>query len=332
MSLRLIFLALLLSQSAIGGTKACGGAKVGFWTNPDGSRGGMVASTAKAFTGAYIAPEAQVCDYAQIQSGAKLLDRATLAGRAQLLAGGEVGGSARVEGEAKVGGSANIPTRISGEVVVSGSPLITGRTNISQKAKVSGSAKIHNSIICQASLIEGIEVIESDYYCQTDDPEPPHPGEAGTKTLLGVDVDRDGVRDDIEIWINQKFSNTAEKDFYNERNAFKQLIKSYQKKLLNKNIPGKYKEAVAESLDVDQCLNPEQDKSKMTRAEKKEYLNKKMDRDLEIRSLSQELDAEFYNTPERMRTEIESRKMSHGLTLSPALKTKDGCDFKKRVK
>ena len=202
-------------------TKPCGGAQVGYWTNPDGSRGGMVAKTARAFKGAIIALDAQVCESAQIHKEAKLLDHAVLTGRAQLLAGGEVSGSARVEGEAKVGGSTNVPTKVSGDVVIAGNPQITGRTSISQKAKVSGSAKIHNSVICQASLIEGFDVNDSDYYCQTDDPEPSHPGVGGSKTLLGVDSDRDGVRDDVEIWINQKLSNTPAKNMKKMRLEFK---------------------------------------------------------------------------------------------------------------
>jgi hypothetical protein len=31
------------------------------------------------------------------------------------------------------------------------------------------------------------------------------PGEAGKKTLLGVDSDKDGIRDDVQIWIDKKY-------------------------------------------------------------------------------------------------------------------------------
>ncbi|MCE3013165.1 MAG: hypothetical protein LW878_08890 [Proteobacteria bacterium] len=322
MSLRFILLALLLSQTALAGTKACGGAQVGFWTNPDGSRGGMVASTAKAFTGAIIAPEAQVCDYAQIQSGAKLLDRATLAGRAQLLPGGEVGGSARVEGEAKVGGSVNIPTKISGEVVVSGSPLITGRTNISQKAKVSGSAKVHNSIICQASLIEGIEVIESDYYCQTDDPEPAHPGEAGTKTLLGVDVDRDGVRDDIEIWINQKFSNTAEKDMYNLRQVFKLQAIQNNESLKWASDKQKSREISKKKMDLVDCM------LELSRSTSKDITIKLKALDVVEDSLD-EFKVNIMNTRDRIKAHSRYLSNLHGTVLK-GTGNKDICGFEVR--
>lgn len=37
------------------------------------------------------------------------------------------------------------------------------------------------------------------------DPQPPHPGEAGKKTLQGIDSDNDGLRDDVEIWINESY-------------------------------------------------------------------------------------------------------------------------------
>ena len=133
MILSLIFISYALAASP------CDGAKVGYWVNPDGSRGGSVATTAKVFAGVTIGPQAQVC----------------------------------------------------------GEALVSGKTHIFGRAKISGKSKIHNATICQASQIAGFDVIDSDYYCQTEDPEPAHPGELGKKTLLGVDIDRDGVRDDI---------------------------------------------------------------------------------------------------------------------------------------
>lgn len=35
--------------------------------------------------------------------------------------------------------------------------------------------------------------------------EVPDPGEEGKKTLAGIDTDQDGVRDDVQIWINNKY-------------------------------------------------------------------------------------------------------------------------------
>jgi hypothetical protein len=38
----------------------------------------------------------------------------------------------------------------------------------------------------------------------------PHPGEEGKKTLAGIDSDEDGVRDDVQIWINQKYPTNSD--------------------------------------------------------------------------------------------------------------------------
>ncbi len=40
---------------------------------------------------------------------------------------------------------------------------------------------------------------------------PPDPGEAGKATLLGIDSDNDGVRDDIQRWIELNYPNSAKK-------------------------------------------------------------------------------------------------------------------------
>ncbi len=53
---------------------------------------------------------------------------------------------------------------------------------------------------------------------------PPDPGEAGRLTLEGIDSDNDGVRDDVQIDITNRYpSNT------NARLALRQLAKSLQK-------------------------------------------------------------------------------------------------------
>ncbi len=58
------------------------------------------------------------------------------------------------------------------------------------------------------------------------DPQPPHPGEAGKQTLLGIDSDNDGVRDDIEIWINERFEGNE-----NLIKGMKQQARDYQNAL-----------------------------------------------------------------------------------------------------
>lgn len=69
------------------------------------------------------------------------------------------------------------------------------------------------------------------------DPEPAWPGEAGMKTLEGIDSDKDGVRDDLEIFINYNY------DTPDLRNAFKQYVKYEQLAMLSaddKEISNRY--------------------------------------------------------------------------------------------
>jgi hypothetical protein len=56
------------------------------------------------------------------------------------------------------------------------------------------------------------------------DPQPPHPGEAGKETLLGIDSDNDGVRDDVEIWMNETFQNSEVRMALKESAKINQLM------------------------------------------------------------------------------------------------------------
>lgn len=190
MILSLIFISYSLAASP------CDGVKVGYWVNPDGSRGGSVATTAKVFAGVTIGPQAQVC----------------------------------------------------------GESVVSGKTHIFGRAKISGKSKIHNSTICQASQIAGFDVIDSDYYCQTEDPEPTHPGEAGKKTLLGIDSDNDGVRDDVEIQINDMYSNTAKVNKKYFRKTAKLEMRSYEKLLKRRTEKAYCIEEYRNVLDAGRCV------------------------------------------------------------------------------
>lgn len=302
----------------------CGGAEVGFWTNPDGSRGGSVGKDAKVQAGVVIAPGAEVCDHAQVKSGAQILGQARIGGRAVISAGSVIEGRAKVQGEAKVGGG-GATTKVGGDATVEGSASITGSSNVFARAKVGGGAKVHNSVICQASVIEGITVTDSDYYCQTEDPEPPHPGEAGKATLLGVDVDRDGVRDDVEIYINDKFSNTPTKDFFNERMAFKQFAAAQQKMLKGKNKGEEVRAAEAEGFDAISCLKNKGSKAKSLNEIKDFAGARKAIR--EVSDLRKDIELQLYNTKQRFEEQVEAGKHWHGRPLLPAGKTANGCYF-----
>lgn len=314
-----LLLTLITFSEAFGGSP-CGGAQVGYWTNSDGSRGGWVANTAKVETGVYLGPNVEVCEYARIKSGARVLDNAVVSGRTVIFSGAEISGRANVSGESKIGGNPGVTTKITGQSFIQGSPTITGATLISGKANVSGKSKIHNSSICQSSRIEGFDVIDSDYYCQTEDPQPKHPGEMGEKTLLGVDSDRDGVRDDVEIWINETYSNTPNEDMYNYRMAMKQYSRSKLDVLKYNKLPAKVINATLESLDAFDCLESifidKTKKVSVRIAERNKIVNK-----------IEDLEEVMFNTKERVMTELRTRKYLHGLTLKGLRKSKDGCYF-----
>ena len=319
MILTLIFASLIPSSFASG---PCGGAQAGFWTNPDASRGGSVASTAKVQTGAFIASGAQVCESAQVKSGAKILDQAVVSGRAVVNSGAEISGRAKVQGEAKIGGS-NVATKIGGDALVEGSALVTGNTQVIARAKVRGSSKVHNAIICQASVIEGFDVIDSDYYCQTEDPEPAHPGELGKKTLLGVDSDRDGVRDDVEIWINEKFSNTPNKDMFNYRMAYKQIALSELKAYKFKGDKAKAMQAMREVFESQKCISG-------LNKRRHEKLADELAAKKEEILVDDELSNIINDTSERIKANLLVRQYFHGQLLTPSNKSKDGCYFEKK--
>jgi hypothetical protein len=183
-----IYLAIsVIFYSAVSLGAPCGGALGAFHINPDGSTGGFVAKTASVSKSAYVDASSSVCERARVE------------GNVQLRSGSEAKGSA----------------------VLEGSTVMTS-SKISGSAKAYGKAVVTNSKICQASDIN-FNVINSDHYCLGVDDEPADPGELGDKTLLGIDSDVDGVRDDVEIWINKETTNTPQKNMYNQRMALRQI-------------------------------------------------------------------------------------------------------------
>ena len=193
-----IFVFVFLSFNAFGAP--CEGAPGSYHLNPNGSSGGFVANTAYASNQATIEIESSICD------------------------------KAKIDGRVQVHGK----SEIRGDSIVSGSAMIID-SQIYSSPKIAGSSSIIRSIVCQASQINSLKVIDSTYYCNTEDPEPKSPGERGSKTLLGIDSDGDGVRDDIEIWLNRAYSNTPDKDFALELTASKIYVKSISDSLKMKN-------------------------------------------------------------------------------------------------
>jgi hypothetical protein len=79
---------------------------------------------------------------------------------------------------------------------------------------------------------------------------PPDPGEAGKKTLEGIDSDHDGLRDDIQRWIFARFSTEPKK-----RAALKQMALFYQSSLFIKNSPEEKKKNLTSLSKAIRCLD-----------------------------------------------------------------------------
>jgi hypothetical protein len=140
----------------------------------------------------------------------------------------------------------------------------------------------------------------------------PDPGEAGKLTLEGIDSDKDGVRDDVQIWINKKFP-VASKP--NTNKAFQQLAKYSQLTLKNY-----------------------QDKEKATfyhnkEEEALECLMWVMNSAQKVYRLEKEVAAQFYNTKPRIKAYLTVNSYLHGQgTPDSILGTKDSemnrfCEF-----
>lgn len=195
--MRLFLLMVFISVNSI--AAPCNGALGKYHSNLDGSNGGFVQTGARVSRGVYISVDSEIC------------------------------GKVIIEGTPKI----EAGSRIEENVVIQGNSTIVD-SHIFGNARISGRSIVEKSEICQASIIDGIKVINSKFYCQTEDPAPKDPGASGKITLLGVDSDGDGVRDDIEVFINNKLSNTSKKDFSQERISMKNYSRILQKEIIIK--------------------------------------------------------------------------------------------------
>lgn len=218
MKIFLGLLMLLIHLNAFGAP--CNGALGRYHVNPDGSQGGFIQRTAWVDKNTFLDSTSEICD------------KAIIRGRVQIEDG----------------------SRIRENVIIEGSAVIQD-SHIHGSAKISGRVTVQNSEICQASLIEGIKVINTNYYCQTEDSQPKPPGEENFKTLLGVDSDGDGVRDDIEIFINNILSNTPTKNNSEERSASKIFAKVLQKEFLLRDHKEHLQILHKEKTDIINCFS-----------------------------------------------------------------------------
>lgn len=256
MKLILLFTLYFIQIKAFGAP--CNGAPGRFHVNPDGSQGGFVQRTAWVAKETFIDTSSEVCD------------KTIIRGNVHIEAG----------------------SRIRENVIIEGTAVILD-SHIHGFAKIRGRVVVQNSDICQASIIEGIKVINSNYYCQTEDPQPKDPGEAGKKTLLGVDSDGDGVRDDVEIFININLPNTPKKNNAQERIATKLYAKMLQKELILQTHSSSIKEIHQLKMDLANCYE----------------LN-----------ISKDVFAEMFNTYERMDSMFKAVGVMHGEKMATPVK------------
>lgn len=263
----------LLTLSSLSFGAPCGGALVVAHKNPDGSTGGMVAKTATVASTVNVNPGATVCDKAKVQ------------GNVRVGKGSEISGSAILEGGAVIKSS-----------------------KIKGNAKVYGNAVVTNSTVCQASLIN-FNVSNSEYYCDLEDESPKDPGENGLKTILGIDSNVNGIRDDVEVWINNKTTNTQNNDLYNVRMSLRQIAKSLQSAIKSKDIKNEAQRYMLDSISGKRCLE--------------EITN-----DKKILELADDLNIEIFNTEPRFFAYARAHGTLNGLSLNN--NSKVNCDFKKR--
>lgn len=214
----ILFISLNLISTTLFGAP-CNGAPGIFYTNPDGSNGGFTQKGTWVEKTNYISVNSEICGKVIIRGNNIIEDSV-----------------------------------INESVTIEGSSLVRD-SQIFGFAKIKGRAIIQNSEICQGSIIEGVKVTNSKYYCQTEDLEPKDPGELNFKSLLGVDSDGDGVRDDIERFINKTISNTSTQNKAKERIASKILAKILQKEILLRNDLNILKSLYTERINLIECHN-----------------------------------------------------------------------------
>lgn len=248
----------------------CNGERGTYHYNSDNSLGGFKGEKTKVSSSVFIDPSSEVCGKSIINGDVKIISN----------------------------------SRIEDSVTIQGSHLIKA-SHVFGLAKLNGKTVITSSTICQSSEINGFNVSNSTYYCDTDDPAPKDPGEAGKIHLLGIDSDGDGVRDDIEIFINNSLPNTPSKDFSLERETSKTYSKIIQKKLVHKA-----NKTLIENLDQLQT----------------DFLS------CNVMTLHDDVFVNMHNTKERLTSLFKTLGYTHGTPVKkPAEKCKTFTEFKSAI-
>ena len=117
------------------------------------------------------------------------------------------------------------------------------------------------------------------------------PGEEGKKTLLGIDVDNNGVRDDVQIWINKNFDDDL---FFNE--SLMSLARAYQYEFMNVDNIELSKAMTHKKMDAYKCALFRGKQSGLTK----------------VSQILAELKKQFLNTKDRIQTSMKVSNNFHG--------------------
>lgn len=133
---------------------------------------------------------------------------------------------------------------------------------------------------------------------------PPNPGEAGRRTLAGIDSDHDGVRDDVQRWIALTFPHSEKL-----RAALIQQAKLSQLYILNASNPDTSRLTARKILSSIDCLS---------------YVSPDA-----YSNIAEEFDAVFFNTYDRSKALIQADHHSSGTVFGSSSyeDRKWGCDF-----
>jgi methionine-rich copper-binding protein CopC len=136
------------------------------------------------------------------------------------------------------------------------------------------------------------------------------PGEEGKKTLEGIDVDQDGIRDDIQVWIDAEYPVETRPS---TNKGLRQLAKYFQLTLVNATDREKAMEYKVKALEAQSCL----------------YWILGLNDAVKIRKVTQ---SNFNNTKERIRAHLMTEKYFHGSGTPESIKKFDDsenllCEF-----
>lgn len=163
----------------------------------------------------------------------------------------------------------------------------------------------------QKLLVKGSDILPT---IDGDDLVPPKPNQIeNDSTLLGLDIDGDNVRDDLELWANQITADVG------IRKALKQNLKYSRLMFANINDPTLAKLYVKKAMEGTRCIIHQ-----VTKDYADEQGLRKMSYADKLISEKNSLD---YNTKDRIMSEVNSRKYIEGFSSYQNGDASSKCEF-----